>query len=188
LSSADQQRLAQIADFYRWQDAQGVWRSAVTSDELENLAVHRGTLTPAEVQVINSHVTTTLRMLEALPLPLALRQMPQIAASHHERIDGRGYPRGLAAEKLPMQARILAIADIFEALTACDRPYKPGRTVNEALEIMQGMVRSGHIDGDLLELFVREGVHVRYAREHLKVEPASDPPMQSRAIGNPAGC
>lgn len=179
LASSDQQRLAQIASVYRWQDAQGVWRSAVTGDELENLSIFRGTLNPAEVRIVNSHVTATLSMLQGLPLPATLRQMPQIAASHHERLDGKGYPRGLAGGEISMQARILAIADVFEALTACDRPYKKGKTPTEALDIMQSMVNSGHIDGNLLDVFIGKGIHELYAEQYLTT-PISVPEQACR--------
>ncbi len=138
--------------------------------ELYNLSVRRGTLTAEERYKINDHITRTIIMLEALPLPRHLRRVPEIAGAHHETMDGQGYPRRLKREGTSWEARMMAIADIFEALTACDRPYKASKTVREALEIMEELKRNKRIDPDLYELFLAAGIPGRYAAEYLKPE------------------
>jgi HD-GYP domain-containing protein (c-di-GMP phosphodiesterase class II) len=109
-------------------------------------------------------------MLEALPWPHHLKNVPEYAGGHHERMDGKGYPRGLTREQMPVQARMMGIADIFEALTAADRPYKSGMKLSQALAIMERMKHGGHIDPDLFEVFVRERVYQRYAERFLDPE------------------
>ena len=135
--------------------------------ELHNLTVGRGTLSPEERFKINEHMIQTIRMLSALPFPRHLAAVPEIAGSHHECLDGRGYPRGLKAEQMGVLARVMAIADIFEALTAADRPYKKGLTLSQTLAIMARMVREQHIDGELFGLFLQSGVYLRYAERHM---------------------
>ncbi|MDQ7990606.1 MAG: HD domain-containing phosphohydrolase [Candidatus Dactylopiibacterium sp.] len=138
--------------------------------ELYNLSVERGTLTPEERYLINAHIVQTIIMLERLPFPRHLRNVPEIAGGHHERMDGTGYPRRLRGEQMSVPARTMAIADVFEALTAADRPYKQAKTLSESLGIMARMVREGHLDGDLFALFVRAGVYREYAMRHLRPE------------------
>jgi len=138
--------------------------------ELYNLSFANGTLTPEERYIINDHIVQTIIMLEQLPFPDYLQQVPRIAGEHHERPDGSGYPRGLTREQMPVTARMLAIADIFEALTAADRPYKRALTLTETLTIMQQMRREQHIDGELFELFLRSGAYLKYARRFLQPE------------------
>lgn len=135
--------------------------------ELVNLAIRRGTLTAEERYVINEHIVQTIRMLSQLPLPAHLRGVPEIAGAHHEKMDGSGYPRGLTREQMSPAARMMAIADVFEALTASDRPYKKGKTVAEALAIMRRMCHEQHLDAQLFELFVASGVCGRYAERFL---------------------
>ena len=106
-------------------------------------------------------------MLSQLPFPKHLRTVPEIAGGHHERLDGTGYPKRLRGEELSLQARMMAIADIFEALTARDRPYKKGKTLSEALRIMARMRREAHIDGELFELFLTAGIFQQYAERFL---------------------
>ncbi len=142
--------------------------------ELHNLAVLRGTLNDAERFQAYSHAVHTMTMLSALPLTGDLAALPALAANHHERPDGSGYPRGLRGDALGIPDRILAIADIFEALTANDRPYKPPYSLAQTLETMQGMVRAGHIDADLFALFLRSGVYRPYVDQHLPGEPVID--------------
>jgi hypothetical protein len=142
--------------------------------ELHNLAVLRGTLNDAERFQAYAHAVHTMTMLSTLPLQGDLTALPDLAANHHERPDGSGYPRGLRGDALGVPDRILAIADIFEALTASDRPYKPPFSLARALETMQGMVRAGHIDAELFALFLRSGVCRRYADEYLAGEPSLD--------------
>src|SRR5690606_5759558 len=138
--------------------------------ELYNLSVARGTLTAEERYLINHHIVQTIRMLNHLPLPPHLAQVPEIAGGHHEKMDGTGYPRGLRGEQMSLPARMMAIADIFEALTAADRPYKQPKRLSEALGIMADMCRHAHVDPQLFELFVRAGVYREYARRFLAPE------------------
>lgn len=138
--------------------------------ELYNLAVGRGTLTAEERFQINDHMAQTIIMLSRLPFPGHLRSVPEIAGGHHEKMDGTGYPKRLTREQMSIPARIIAIADIFEALTAIDRPYKRGKMLSESLAIMARMRRESHIDGELFELFVRSGVYLDYARQFLRPE------------------
>lgn len=142
--------------------------------ELTNLSVSRGTLTDEERYKINDHIVQTIIMLEALPFPRKLARVAEIAGAHHETLDGRGYPRKLNAEQLSIPARIMAIADIFEALTAADRPYKRAKTLSESIDILAGFRDRKHIDPDLFELFLRSGVYRRYAEVFLKPEQIDD--------------
>ncbi len=138
--------------------------------ELYNLGVRRGTLTREERYKINDHITRTIMMLEELPLPKHLRRVPEIAGAHHETMDGQGYPRRLTREDMSWEARMMAIADIFEALTAWDRPYKTSKTLREALEIMEVFKENNQIDPHLFELFIAADIPGRYAAEYLKPE------------------
>jgi HD-GYP domain-containing protein (c-di-GMP phosphodiesterase class II) len=138
--------------------------------ELYNLSVRRGTLTEEERFKINDHMIQTIMMLESLPLPKHLRRVPEYAGGHHEKMDGKGYPRGIMGATMSIPARIMAIADIFEALTAADRPYKTPKTVSEALKIMSFMRNDKHIDANLFDLFLRSGVWRTYAETHLRPE------------------
>nr|MBP8194699.1 HD domain-containing protein [Azonexus sp.] len=138
--------------------------------ELYNLSVARGTLSEEERFKINDHIVQTLIMLDQLPYPRHLRTVPEIAGGHHEKMDGSGYPRRLQREQMSPQARMLAIADIFEALTAVDRPYKQGKKLSEAIRIMATMKREQHIDPDLFDLFLSTGVFRRYAEKHMRPE------------------
>jgi HD-GYP domain-containing protein (c-di-GMP phosphodiesterase class II) len=138
--------------------------------ELHNLTVERGTLSPEDRFKINEHMVQTIRMLSALPFPRHLAAVPEIAGAHHETLDGRGYPRRLHGGQMGVLARVMAIADIFEALTAADRPYKRGLKLSEALAIMARMVQDQHIDADLFDLFLSSEVYLSYAQRHM--EPA----------------
>jgi HD-GYP domain-containing protein (c-di-GMP phosphodiesterase class II) len=165
----DVERVRRIAE-YRWTDVAGHQASFLTEDELTNLTIRAGTLTTAERQVINHHITATIKMLEALPWPRHLKNVPEYAGGHHERMDGKGYPKGLTREQMSVQARVMGIADIFEALTAKDRPYKKGKTLSESLEILGNFSLNGHIDPDLFDVFVRQKVYLRYAEKFLDPE------------------
>lgn len=142
----------------------------LTEDELYNLSIRKGNLTPEERKIIENHVTVTYKMLSKLPFPKKWRNVPKIAASHHEKLNGKGYPWGLKGDEIPLQARIMALADIFEALTASDRPYKPPKKLSEVIKILNFMVKDGELDGDLVEFFLKEKMHIEYARQHLKPE------------------
>lgn len=137
--------------------------------ELYNLSVRSGTLTPEERYKINEHMVHTVMMLERLPFPKHLRRVPEYASTHHERMDGQGYPRQLGPEQLSVPSRIMAVADIFEALTAADRPYKKPKALSEALGVMQRMAGS-HIDAEIFNLFLREGIYLEFAHKHLGAE------------------
>jgi HD-GYP domain-containing protein (c-di-GMP phosphodiesterase class II) len=136
--------------------------------ELYNLSIGRGTLTAEERFIINGHMVQTIRMLSLLPFPAHLANVTEIAGGHHEKMDGTGYPKRLKRADMSLPARMMAIADIFEALTAVDRPYKKGKLLSEALNIMAGMCKNAHIDAELFSLFVREKVYLEYAKGFLR--------------------
>ena len=138
--------------------------------ELYNLCIEKGTLTEEERFKIQEHVIMTIKMLNTLPYPEELQQIPEYAGTHHETLNGTGYPRQLNKDELSIPARIMAIADIFEALTASDRPYKKGKTLSEAIRIMGFMKKDQHIDGELFELFLTSGIYKEYAEKYLKPE------------------
>ena len=138
--------------------------------ERYNLGIRRGTLTEEERFKINEHIVQTIIMLDALPWPRPLRDVPRIAGSHHERLDGNGYPRRLTSPQMSVQEKVLAIADVFEALTAADRPYKPAKPLSESIRILFFMARDQHLDPSLLHLFLESGVYLEYAHRFLKPE------------------
>lgn len=138
--------------------------------ELYNLCIERGTLTAEDRFKINEHIITTIRMLDALPLPDELSHVPRYASTHHETMKGTGYPRRLSAEDLSIPERIMVLADIFEALTAADRPYKKAKPLSVAIDILARMVANEHVDSDVFELFLTSGVYLEYARRFLPPE------------------
>ncbi|KPM64608.1 phosphohydrolase [Pseudomonas putida] len=138
--------------------------------ELYNLSIRRGTLNDEERFKINEHIVQTIIMLSSLPFPRQMRRVPAIAGNHHEKLDGSGYPRRLGEHDLGIAERVMAIADIFEALTAADRPYKPPKTLSESVKILVFMARDRHIDGQLLEVFLSTGVYRQYAEQFLRAE------------------
>ncbi|ATB69895.1 putative cAMP phosphodiesterases class-II [Sulfurospirillum diekertiae] len=142
--------------------------------ELYNLSIARGTLNDEERYKINEHIIMSIRMLSELPFMDNLKHVPEYACAHHETMKGTGYPRGLTKEQISLPARIIAIADIFEALTASDRPYKKAKTISEAIKILSMLKKDGHIDGDLFELFLRSGVYLQYAQKYLRAEQIDD--------------
>jgi HD-GYP domain-containing protein (c-di-GMP phosphodiesterase class II) len=169
MSDDDVARVRRIAA-YRWRDMTGHEANFLSEDEVTNLTIRAGTLTEAERKIINHHIVATIKMLEALPWPKHLTRVPEYAGGHHERMDGKGYPRGLTREQMSVQARCMGIADIFEALTARDRPYKKGKTLSESLHILGRMKLNNHIDPDLFDIFVRKKVYRRYAEMFLERE------------------
>lgn len=150
----------------------GLERSLLEPEEVENLCIRRGTLNETERAIINNHVEVTYRMLSQLPFPNKIRNVPAYASAHHEKLDGTGYPLGLADGQLPLQARMMALADVFEALTARDRPYKKGKSLSEALKILASMVKDRHLDGDLFRLLVDSGICDSYTAQGSGPEPA----------------
>lgn len=166
MAAADQERVRRIAQ-YSWRDVDGVERNFLDPDEVLNLTIPFGTLTENERRIVNNHIVVTIRMLESLPWPKHLANVPEYAGAHHERMDGKGYPRGLTRDQMSVQARIMAIADIFEALTARDRPYKRGKLLSESLHILGKFALNGHIDPDLFDIFVRHKIYLEFARRNL---------------------
>jgi hypothetical protein len=162
-----QQRVKDIGA-YRWINEAGEEADFLSAEEIRNLNIDKGTLTAEEREVINHHIVATINMLQALPWPSHLKRVPEYAGGHHERMDGRGYPKGLKGSDMPVQARIMAIADIFEALTAKDRPYKEGKKLSEALAILGRMKQEQHVDPDLFDIFIRDQVYLQYARDFLE--------------------
>ena len=150
-----------------WRDHEGVEHPLLSAEEIENLTIRRGTLNNAERDIINRHINVTIDMLESLPWPAHLTRVPEFAGGHHERMDGKGYPRGLTRDQMSVQARVMGIADIFEALTARDRPYKPAKTLSESLTILGRMKDEHHVDPDLFDIFIRERVFLAYAKRFL---------------------
>jgi len=138
--------------------------------EVYNLSIARGTLSEEERFKINEHIIQTIVMLETMPFPKELRRVPEYAGTHHETLAGSGYPRRLGKDELTVPARIMAIADIFEALTASDRPYKKAKTLSESVKILHKFKQDNHVDGELFDLFLRSGVYLRYAERFLKPE------------------
>ena len=138
--------------------------------EVYNLAVAKGTLTAEERFKINDHIVQTIVMLENLPFPKNLERVAEIAGGHHEKMDGTGYPKKLRGDEMSIPARVMAIADVFEALTAADRPYKPPKKLSESIRIMSVMVKDHHLDPDLFKLFLTSGVYNQYAEKYLELE------------------
>ncbi len=142
----------------------------LTQDEQENLLIPKGNLTEKERKIIENHVLMTYRMLSQLPFPKELSKVPEIAASHHERMDGKGYPRGLMGDEMSSRARILAIADVFESLSAPDRPYRKPAPLSEVFKMMQEMVDEGHLDPNLFDVFLKKKAYLPYATRYLMPE------------------
>ena len=165
-----QERVRAIGSERRWAGPEGAERPLLDDEEVHNLTIAKGTLTDEEREVMKDHMRVTIDMLESLPYPRHLRRVPQLAGGHHERMDGQGYPKGLVGYENPTGARMMAIADVFEALTAADRPYKTPKPLSETLTIMGRMCEDNHFDPDLFDLFIRERVYLDYARKFLKPE------------------
>jgi HD-GYP domain-containing protein (c-di-GMP phosphodiesterase class II) len=161
-------RLKAIAET-RW-NLEGESQPLILDDEFYNLSIRKGTLNNEERNIINNHAVVTHKILSKLPFPKKLRHVAQFAAAHHEKLDGTGYPLGLKDYQLPIQSRILALADVFEALTAKDRPYKKGKTLSEVMKIMAMMVKDKHIDADLFDLFLKEKIYLDYASKELSAQ------------------
>lgn len=161
-------RIARVEDIAaRTYESNGETFNWLTEDEVKNLCIRKGTLTDKERKVIENHAAITHEMLSRLPFPKRLSRVPEYAAGHHEKLDGSGYPNGLTGEKLPLQARIMAVADIFEALTAKDRPYKKPMKLAQAIKILGFMVKDKHIDADVCDVFIKSGLHMEYAKTEL---------------------
>lgn len=168
-----QDRVHTISE-YQWTNPDGEKTDFLDDDELYNLLIPRGTLSPEEREIINNHIVMTIKMLESLPFPKHLQNVPEYAGGHHETMDGTGYPNRLTRDQMSWQARMMAIADIFEALTAGDRPYKKAKTLSEALFILGKMKLQHHIDPELFDLFIREKVYLHYGKEYLDQKQIDD--------------
>lgn len=167
MKDEDLARVRSIGQSRTWRNPEGEQCTFLSDDEMENLTIRAGTLTGAERNTINHHIVATIKMLETLPWPKHLKKVTEYAGGHHERMDGKGYPKGLTREQMSWPARMMGIADIFEALTASDRPYKAGMTLSKAMGIMNNFKRNGHIDPDLFDVFVQQRVYQTYAEQFL---------------------
>ena len=154
----------------QWVTPEGRRENFLSDEERQNLQIGRGTLTVRERDIINNHVSVTIKMLESLPYPGHLRRVPEYAGGHHEKLDGTGYPHGLTGAEMSIPARMVAIADVFEALTAHDRPYKKAMPLSEALAILGQMKVDGHIDPALFDVFMHDKIYLKYAKQYLNPE------------------
>ncbi|MBV7297569.1 HD domain-containing phosphohydrolase [Enterovibrio paralichthyis] len=160
----------QLKAFNDWEFNIPVPELQYNRGEIHNLSIQRGTLTEEERFIINDHIIQTINMLRKLPYPPHLSHVPEIAGGHHEKLDGKGYPYGLDENELSLDAKIMAVADIFEALTACDRPYKKAKTLSEALKILAFMAKDRHVDEQLFRLFIDKKIYKHYADIYLPKE------------------
>ena len=165
MAEDERKRVADIGK-YKW-ISDGTEIPFLDTDEVRNLQIPKGTLLPEEREIINDHIVITIEMLEKLPYPKKLMNVPEFAGGHHEKLNGTGYPKGLKDEDMSIQAKIMAISDIYEALTAKDRPYKDGYKLSEAMEIMGLMKNNREIDKDLFDIFIKKGVYKEYADIYL---------------------
>ncbi|MBN2568594.1 MAG: GAF domain-containing protein, partial [Deltaproteobacteria bacterium] len=172
LSDDDLGRVRLIAR-RRW-SIDGKEMNLLTNDEIDSLSVRRGTLNDRDRDIINSHTTIGFKMLSQIPFPKRLKDVPFFATAHHEMINGKGYPRGLKGDEIPLQVRIITFADTFEALTASDRPYKKGNTLSQAMQILGLMVKDRHLDADLFELFMKDKIYMDYAKKELDPKQIDD--------------
>jgi HD-GYP domain-containing protein (c-di-GMP phosphodiesterase class II) len=161
------EQMRDIGRRYSWINIRGEKESLLSEDEAYHLSTRSGTLTAEEREIINGHVVSTTKMLERLPYPKKLRNVARYAGLHHERLNGTGYPLKLSCDDIPIQARIIGFADVLEALTARDRPYRRALSLPEAMGVLRNLARKGALDDDLYELVVSERIHQRYADEYL---------------------
>jgi len=167
MSYALKERVLHIAQ-HRWVNPKGKKVDFLSEEEIDNLTITKGTLTSEERKIVNYHINATINMLESLPYPKYLEHVPEYAGKHHERMDGTGYPKGLTRDQISVQARMIGIADIFEALTAKDCPYKKPMYLSQALTILGRMKEDNHIDPDLFDIFIHDKVYMRYAKKFLE--------------------
>jgi len=159
---------------YQWRTPNGTIENLLDEEEVDNLKIARGTLNVMEREIINNHVSVTIKMLQSLPYPQHLQRVPEYAGGHHEKMDGTGYPNRLKRDEMSIQARMVAIADVFEALTAGDRPYKKGMSLSKSLSILGRMKLGNHIDPDLFDVFMWDKIYLKYAEQYLKPEQIDD--------------
>ena len=165
MSDENIKRVYQIAEYQI--NIKGETINILTQDEIKNLCIKKGTLTEEERQIINNHAKLSYDILNSLPFPSKYKRVPEIAASHHEKINGEGYPLGLKGDQISFEARIIAIADIFESLTAPDRPYKKPNTIKQSLRILNFMVKDGELDEGLVNFFIQKKLYLDYAKNNL---------------------
>ena len=178
LSNEQEQNIKDIANRYLIV-INGVEQSLLTDDEVLNLCIKRGTLNDEERLIVQHHMDVTCDILEALPFPKHLSNVAEYALGHHETMDGKGYPKGLTKEQMSVPARLMAIADIFAALSASDRPYKSAKPVSECLTIMGKLVLNNHLDGDIFNIFVRSEVYKDYINEFADAKQLDDFDIES---------
>jgi HD-GYP domain-containing protein (c-di-GMP phosphodiesterase class II) len=166
LGEEDLKRIEEIA-VRTYLDPEGKTVNLLDDEEKQNLQIGRGTLSIREREIINNHVSVTIKMLESLPYPKHLTRVPEYAGGHHEKMDGTGYPNKLTKEQMSVQARMIAIADVFEALTASDRPYKKAMPLSKSLKILGQMKLDNHVDADLFDVFMNEKIYLAYAKQYL---------------------
>lgn len=169
MDEGDRQQILDLARRYSL-TINGESQALMTEEEIQNLTISKGTLTDDERAIINRHISTTQHMLSKLSFPKHLQQVPEIAGSHHERMDGKGYPNQISGDEMSLRARIMAIADVFEALTASDRPYKKAMAMSQAIAILDKMAATGHIDPELFQVFMEQEVYRHYALANLPDE------------------
>ncbi len=169
MSDEQIQRVKRIGQ-KQWTNAAGTKENLLTEDEIMNLCIRRGTINESERKTINRHIDVTIEILESLPFPKNLKRVPEYAGGHHERMDGTGYPKGLTREQMSIPARMMAVADIFEALTAKERPYKKPMPLSQAFSILARMRDDNHIDPDVFELFLLSNQWQEYGKRHMLPE------------------
>ncbi len=167
MSPERQTRVKSIAG-YQWKSPGGNYEPLLSENEIYNLNIAKGTLTAEERNIINHHVVATKKMLSTIHFPKNLKNVAEMAGAHHETMNGTGYPDKLTRDQMSIPARIMAIADVFEALTAADRPYKEPKSLSDSLKILGFMKKDQHIDPDLFQVFIKEKVYLEYAQKHLK--------------------
>lgn len=173
ISAKDIKRIEEIAT-RTYVNPEGKTINLLGEEEIQNLQIGRGTLSVREREIINNHVSVTIKMLESLPYPKHLTRVPEFAGGHHEKMDGTGYPNKLKKQEMSVQARMIAIADVFEALTASDRPYKKAMPLSQSLKILGQMKLDNHVDADLFDVFVNEKIYLEYANKYLGKDKIDD--------------
>lgn len=184
MTDAQLSKIRDIGTRRYWRNPDGMQVPFLSSDELENLSIPDGTLTEQEREIVHQHMVATQAMLEQVPWPKHLKNVPEYASTGRGPLDGTGLPKGLNLHQMSLQARMLALADVFEALTSADRPYRPRMKLSKALEIMVRFSKSGHIDPDLFDVFMRKGVYRHFAEKYLRPEQIDLPSFEDTA---PAG-
>ncbi|MDH7571590.1 MAG: HD domain-containing phosphohydrolase, partial [Armatimonadota bacterium] len=183
MAPEDVERLRAIAA-QTYRDENGATQPLLTQNEATNLAIPRGTLLPEEFALVRAHAAVSARLLRQIPFARKLRNVPVFAGDHHEALDGSGYPEHKTANALPLQSRILAVVDVFDALTSSDRPYKKAYDVPLAYQILREDARRGKLDGRLVELFIAADCYGRWRREETRTDAANN--TQSSGENPPA--